>query len=159
MWDGVLSSGVICFHFGGPKSTVQYTTLQYITVQKTQQTNKQKTQLKMSLIDFMITSHMKLQTAGHVQGPQCRCTWTWRTNRLWDWEHMRVRDWMTGMGKSQNAGGNSSCPLCGETCCANTCGKCVDWFPPPAHSKHHMIVEHGYGIKCLTLKMFNLGQT
>ena len=33
----------------------------------------QKPQLKITLIDFMHTSNMKLQTANHVPGPQCRC--------------------------------------------------------------------------------------
>ena len=28
----------------------------------------------MSLIDFMITSHVKLQAVEYIQGPQCRCT-------------------------------------------------------------------------------------
>ena len=35
--------------------------------------DQQKPQLRITLIDFMHTSNVKLQTAGHVPGPQCRC--------------------------------------------------------------------------------------
>ena len=33
----------------------------------------QMRQLRITLIDYMNTSHVKLQTTGHESGPQCRC--------------------------------------------------------------------------------------
>ena len=61
--------------------------------------DQQKNQLRMSLIDFMTTSHVKLQAAGHVQGPQCRCT---ECGKLKDLEDKWIMRLGTYEGKGLN---------------------------------------------------------
>ena len=56
-------------------------------------------QLRMTLIDSMLTSHVKLQTAGHQPGPQCRCSECGKLKELED-------KWIMRMGTYEGKGLN-----------------------------------------------------
>ena len=59
----------------------------------------QMRQLRMTLIDHMVTSHVKLQSVGHEPGPQCRCSECGKLKEIED-------KWIMRMGTYEGKGLN-----------------------------------------------------
>ena len=61
-------------------------------------TGQRKDHIRITLLDFLDTTVERLQTAGHLPGPQCRCTECGKLKRIED-------KWITKLGTFHGASG------------------------------------------------------